>query len=419
MDFGDYKLSRYLLKKLALFAHRMEDGRFKWFYGEDDTFLMHSYARLVEQQIRANVGFYLTAHPDAASQPISNVISAFKNGFNEENLLESHLPGLSQMMTQLPNSRERFFSERMGIEALSRDLSDPNLFMTLNNDPRASPDVRRLLYELEYGSLADMDPDWFELNTTKFTELTSKYAAQLSIYLYKRTQLFLTAFLVDICGIAEKQTKDWRNDISENAGSYYFSRVEFTETRGLPHFHVLARLPHVLDTGLLGRIIHNGRVVRSEIKFGNIREGQHEKAWEMVEVGLLASRYATLFADSISTASFYTERMDADQHDPAKVIDLDKLRQEYVRNYKAGNVTRKTHPIMRRWDDSECDANPYIELAKVAAVSCMHNCIEAICGGDEKTGRGCRFSFPKTPLRCTVAAVLQVDSKQVRNRILD
>jgi hypothetical protein len=231
MDFGDYKLSRYLFKKLILFAHRMQDGRYRWLYKEDDIFLMHSYARLVEQQVRANVGYYLTQHPDAASQPIENVIAAFKEGFNSENLLESHLPGLSTMMLQLPNSRERWFSERMGVESMSRDLGDPNVFITLNNEPRACPDIRRLIFELEYGASVNMDPDWFEQNTAKFTELISKYAAHLSIYLYKRTQFFLKAFLVDICGVDDKPVKDWKST-KDNASSYFFSRVEFTETRG-------------------------------------------------------------------------------------------------------------------------------------------------------------------------------------------
>jgi len=77
------------------------------------------------------------------------------------------------------------------------------------------------------------------------------------------------------------------------------------------------------------------------------------------------------------------------------VIDLEKLRRSFVRDYKAGNVSRKTHPIMRSWDDPHCHANPLMELALVAAVSCVHNCIEGICGGNEKTGTGCRFDFPK------------------------
>lgn len=163
--------------------------------------------------------------------------------------------------------------------------------------------------------------------------------------------------------------------------------------RGLPHYHLIARLPHVLDTGLLGRMIQNGRVVRNELKYGNIRPGQLENAWNMIEVGLLADRYVTLFADSLSTAAFYTEPLD--RHDPTKVIDLAAIRREYVRNYKAGDVSRLNHPIMREWDDEHCDSNPLMEAASVAAISCVHNCIESICGGNDKTGDGCRFDFPK------------------------
>jgi len=43
------------------------------------------------------------------------------------------------------------------------------------------------------------------------------------------------------------------------------------------------------------------------VKCGNIKPDKGEKAWHMIEMGLLASRYATLFAHSISTASFYSK----------------------------------------------------------------------------------------------------------------
>jgi hypothetical protein len=59
VEFSDHKVSRHMLKKLALFAHRMADGHYEWHYTED-VFLMHSYSRLVEQQVRASVGWYLT-----------------------------------------------------------------------------------------------------------------------------------------------------------------------------------------------------------------------------------------------------------------------------------------------------------------------------------------------------------------------
>ena len=126
---------------------------------------------------------------------------------------------------------------------------------------------------------------------------------------------------------------------------------------------MLAKFPNVLDTALLGRIIQNGRVVHEQFKFCNIKPGKEEAAWEMVEAGLLASRYVTLFADSISQASFYSEHMDVDSHDPGKVIDVDKLRKEFVQNYQQGNINMSTHPLMRRFCDGKyCDKNMYTEI---------------------------------------------------------
>jgi len=57
--------------------------------------------------------------------------------------------------------------------------------------------------------------------------------------------------------------------------------------------------------------------------------------------------------------------------------------------------------------------NRYVEMAQVAAVSCIHNCIQTTCGGDKKTGKGCRFDFPKKSLNYTVPAVMQVNATQM------
>ena len=123
-------------------------------------------------------------------------------------------------------------------------------------------------------------------------------------------------------------------------------------------------------------MIQNGRVVRNELKCTNIKPDKVEQAWEIVEVGLLANRYATLFADSLSMASFYTESMDVDSHDDSKVIDVEALRDQYIEDNTNENIDMATHPLMRRFCNSEyCDANRYVEMAKVAAVSCMHHCI--------------------------------------------
>jgi len=59
-------------------------------------------------------------------------------------------------------------------------------------------------------------------------------------------------------------------------------------------------------------------------------------------------------------ASFYQEQMDVDCHDVSREVDVDKLREEFVDNYKAGNVNMKTNPIMRQFcDTGYCDANRY------------------------------------------------------------
>ena len=148
--------------------------------------------------------------------------------------------------------------------------------------------------------------------------------------------------------------------------------------------------------------------MRQELKCDNIRPEKVEDAWTMIEMGLTASRYVTLFAES-----FYSEAMHVDRYDPQQVIDLEKLRQQFVNDYKSKNISVATHPIMRSFNDNECDAKQYMENAKVAAVSCMHHCIQSICGGEEKTGVGCRFSFPKKELRCTVPAIMQANADQM------
>jgi len=219
-------------QKQTMFAHLHQDGKYRWNFEADDAHLMHLYSRMKELETNCKVALYLTQHPDAAHQPIENVITAFRDGFNEEGLLDSHLPGLSTVLTKLPGSRESFFAERMGIEAMSRDLGDPNVFLTMNMDPRANPEVRRLIYQLEYGT--DMPQNHpFERDTETFTQLMSKYAAHVAVYLYRRSKIFLKAFLCDLCGVPDDEPDaDWlKRDRTDNG--WYWSRAEFTETRGV------------------------------------------------------------------------------------------------------------------------------------------------------------------------------------------
>jgi len=418
MDFGDFKICRYLLKKQTLFAHTMSDGNLQWSFAEDDIHMAHQYSRLSEQTVRATVGYYLSSHPSVAHIPLNSILTAFRDGVDTDSgLLDSHLPDLTTVMTQLPNSRQKWFAERLGIEAMSRDIGPPNVFVTINCDPRASSDVRRLLYKLEHGT--DMDRhEPFMKDTAEFTRLINKFAPFVAIYLYRKVKAITRVFFTKICGVEEKEMKgDWKDqDVIDT--SWYWGRAEFTETRGIVHFHFVVKLPHVLHTGILGRIIHNGRVVRQQLKCGNIKPDKVEQAWHLIKMGLLASRYAALFAHSISTASFYNEDVDIDGHDESKVICLEDYRKQFAENYRKGDITLNTHPIMRRFDDPECRSNICEEMAEVASVSCLHQCIRGSCGGDPMSGEGCRFDFPKKTLNHTVAAVMQINANQMEARIL-
>ena len=94
---------------------------------------------------------------------------------------------------QLPNSRESWFAERLGIEAMGRDFSDPNLFLTLNNSPRETYDTRLLLHKLEHGTDEGFDPNYYERDTQKFTDLMNKYAPQMTITYACYERIVITA----------------------------------------------------------------------------------------------------------------------------------------------------------------------------------------------------------------------------------
>jgi hypothetical protein len=64
--------------------------------------------------------------------PIDSLLKAFKQGFNEDGMLDNRLPGLSTMMAQFSNSRERWYTARLNIDAISHDLGSANVFLTVS-----------------------------------------------------------------------------------------------------------------------------------------------------------------------------------------------------------------------------------------------------------------------------------------------
>ena len=81
----------------------MESGKLQWSFVEDDIYLMHTYARIAEMRVSARVSYYLQQHPYAAHLPIESVVNAFKNGFDDQGLLNCKLPDITRLLTQLPH----------------------------------------------------------------------------------------------------------------------------------------------------------------------------------------------------------------------------------------------------------------------------------------------------------------------------
>ena len=70
--------------------------------------------------MRATAGYYISLHLSVAHVPITNILTAFRDGVDQDSgLLDSHLPDLTTVMSQLPNSHQKWFAKRHKIEAIS------------------------------------------------------------------------------------------------------------------------------------------------------------------------------------------------------------------------------------------------------------------------------------------------------------
>ena len=446
----DTTIAARMLRKLMLYPleyyepgdidHPIENNNMRWFYAEDDVHMAHQYSAIDERRINDKVGFYISQQPQLSSD-VSQLLEILKHGADDHGIIDSHLPGLTQALSSLQGSREHMFAERMGIEAISRDLGDPNWFLTLSFEPRYDPHIRKLISMLENpklkGSSKEHDSWQFE-NTEHFTKMMDKHAVFVSMLISHKFETFMDA-LCDICNIPKKQKlDDWSKRPPKSVeNGWYFSRCEFTETRGVAHYHTLIHLPNVIPTSLLGRVIQNGRVVRDELKYGNIKQECMEEAWHLIEMGLLAQQYAIKFVESVSMSSFYTEQMPEGVHDTEKVIDLDVLRAEFRKNHKKGSINKKTNSLMRKPGDKECNKNRNMEIAEIAAVTQIHDCLPDRCGGyndsskentnsteqnrsctSKKQTRTCRFDYPKPLRKQSVVTIININSEQNEAQVL-
>ena len=129
-------------------------------------------------------------------------------------------------------------------------------------------------------------------------------------------------------------------------------------------------------------------------------------------MGLLAQQCAINLVDSLSYATFYD--------DGGILINVEELREDFKLVYTSSGrkADKSFHPVIRRMGDRECDGSDIIEIAKIAAVSQIHECMQSCCGSDSLTYASCRFDFPKRKQAKTVVGVIRIDQEQCDARVV-
>lgn len=150
-------------------------------------------------------------HQRPETADVQRLIETLKRGDDDRGIMDSHLPGLSQLLYTLHGSREYFCAERMGIETISRDLAaDCNWFLTLNFDSRTDPHCRKSIWALEHATFSlskveqQYNENWHFDNTEHFSQMMDKHAVFVSMLVYHKFETFLDA-LCDVCRIPKKQ----------------------------------------------------------------------------------------------------------------------------------------------------------------------------------------------------------------------
>ena len=142
-DCGEVQMARKMLKKQTMWSYDKNtansNGRV-FPNAEAHTHQMQQNAHIVEFQMRGMAAWYASQHPEVITQP-SHVLDAFREGSSEQGLMEKRLPQLTMALVQLPNMRERWYAEKLGIEEFSKNVGETNIFLTLNHDPQAWPDI--------------------------------------------------------------------------------------------------------------------------------------------------------------------------------------------------------------------------------------------------------------------------------------
>ena len=141
--------------------------------------------------------------------------------------------------------------------------------------------------------------------------MLDKCAVQVSLYLEHTVHTFLKAYFGVTCGIkTDQQKKKEINSASKKdcqtedkmMSGWYLCHPEWTQTRGILHYHIIAKLPNVIDTAIVSKLIHLGKCTKRELLAGNIKEECIDKALYYVKLDVWADSYARKFVKSLASA---------------------------------------------------------------------------------------------------------------------
>ena len=88
----------------------------------------------------------------------------------------------------------------MEIEAISKDLGDPNWFLTPSIETRFDPHIRKLIWMFENPMIefSKENDNWQFENTENFTRMMDKHAVLASMIISHKFETYMEA-LCDIC----------------------------------------------------------------------------------------------------------------------------------------------------------------------------------------------------------------------------
>jgi hypothetical protein len=339
----------------------------------------------------------------------------------------------------MKQSPQRWQQERKNIETVANDSGEANLFMTLNMDVRFWRDVHNLLHILihkepstnncysvltqghaKHSGKPCFIPDYVNDQKT-FERLTDRYAAKIEEFLYFKTETFLNTWFHDVCGVP-KTERPTKSDLYDTVGGTIWRRVEYTRSRGIQHWHILAKLPGVMHLPSLMRLLNRGRQARLELHKRNIQPQHIQHALQHVRVGLLAGRYLSDYADSLVHMDFHDINQPSCQQTNADVDCIQQVSHRFntvLRKARCGEapLTPDKLPILNKYCHIPGDlTTDHKRMADIAAFSCIHNCITTACGGDAN-GNKCRFGFPRKKMPVTVLGTVCANDDFVETHV--